>query len=464
MKEQMIGFYKPSDSEFKEMWDTATFVLDTNVLLNLYRYPAKASQELLGALEKLSDRLWLPYHAALEFQRNRPYVIAEQKKRFAEVRKSIQETKDSLFGKFCQLQLKKKHSSINVSAFTNDFEKLTDTFMNTLKELEGTQRNVHNEDLMRGNIDKLFSGKIGPLKFDQEMLANIYKEGDKRNEVEMPPGYMDEKKEQSRKSDSFQYGGLVYKRKYGDLILWKQIIAYAKENKVKKLVLVTDDEKRDWWWIVDSQGEKTIGPRPELVEEIKREGQVEFFYMYNSGQFLKYSKKYLQVEVSDESINQVREIAQIQKEESRVYRRIPLLSIKGKQIEHLVYKWLKNHYRDKAEITQNFEFPDFTILTDDKKIGCEVKYIVDPRNIMHRWRELAFRGYYDVSKNNFDSFFIVFVIENEKNQEISRWTKDLEVPEGVTIFLMEAFSAETGEIMDLHVIEIFEGKSDSYLD
>src|ERR1039458_8581926 len=96
MKDHMIGFYRPSDDEFKAIWSKATFVLDANVLLNLYRYPTNASHDLLKALAKLSGRLWLPYHAALEYQRNRLNVIAEQKKRFADVRNLIEETTNTL--------------------------------------------------------------------------------------------------------------------------------------------------------------------------------------------------------------------------------------------------------------------------------------------------------------------------------------------------------------------------------
>ncbi|NJM11835.1 MAG: hypothetical protein HC889_08085 [Synechococcaceae cyanobacterium SM1_2_3] len=34
---------------------------------------------------------------------------------------------------------------------------------------------------------------------------------------------------------------------------------------MKHIVFVTDDEKEDWWLTIESKGEKTIGPRPELL-------------------------------------------------------------------------------------------------------------------------------------------------------------------------------------------------------
>ena len=38
MKDIFKGYYRPSDDEFKKMWEEGIFVFDTNVLLNFYRY------------------------------------------------------------------------------------------------------------------------------------------------------------------------------------------------------------------------------------------------------------------------------------------------------------------------------------------------------------------------------------------------------------------------------------------
>ena len=59
MRDLFPGYYAPED--FQELWDKATFVLDANVLLNLYRFPKPAAEELLRVLDKVSDRLWVPY-------------------------------------------------------------------------------------------------------------------------------------------------------------------------------------------------------------------------------------------------------------------------------------------------------------------------------------------------------------------------------------------------------------------
>ena len=40
-------------------------MLDANVLLNLYRYPEPARKDLFKVLNKIKERIWVPYHAAL---------------------------------------------------------------------------------------------------------------------------------------------------------------------------------------------------------------------------------------------------------------------------------------------------------------------------------------------------------------------------------------------------------------
>ncbi|WP_423815166.1 PIN-like domain-containing protein, partial [Pseudomonas viridiflava] len=47
--------------DYAYTWKNATFVFDTNVLLNLYRYQERTREELLDTLSKLSSRVWVPH-------------------------------------------------------------------------------------------------------------------------------------------------------------------------------------------------------------------------------------------------------------------------------------------------------------------------------------------------------------------------------------------------------------------
>jgi hypothetical protein len=113
MKELFPGYYFEASETIKLGIPATAIIFDANVLLNLYRYPIGASEDILRLMEGLGEKVWLPYHVALEYQRNRLTVIAEQKKRFREARDTVEKGVSSLKGELERLQLQKKHSTIN---------------------------------------------------------------------------------------------------------------------------------------------------------------------------------------------------------------------------------------------------------------------------------------------------------------------------------------------------------------
>ncbi|WP_231662859.1 PIN-like domain-containing protein, partial [Pseudanabaena sp. 'Roaring Creek'] len=75
MKDLFPGYYLPTEEEFIELWKSGIFVLDTNVLLKLYKYDQKTCDDFFKVLRVVSDRLWIPHQVALEFQENRVSTI-----------------------------------------------------------------------------------------------------------------------------------------------------------------------------------------------------------------------------------------------------------------------------------------------------------------------------------------------------------------------------------------------------
>lgn len=69
-----------SESEKKSLWENAIFVFDTNTLLELYRIPRSSAYSIIEAIERISDRIWLPKQVALEFGKNRYSVIYDKGK------------------------------------------------------------------------------------------------------------------------------------------------------------------------------------------------------------------------------------------------------------------------------------------------------------------------------------------------------------------------------------------------
>ncbi len=312
--------------DHSSVWKHAIFVFDTNVLLNLYRYQSKTRDELLNVLERLSARIWIPHHAALEFQRNRLLVIADQNKRFSDVRRTIEKFKGTLSSDLDKLQLQKRHSLINPQPLIQGFEKLVSEFFSELNRLEAEQQNLTSSDPLLEKIEILFAGHVGDPPKSQKDLDKIYGEAEKRFKSMIPPGFKDTDKGR-QESDEHIHQGLIYKRKFGDYLIWQQILDHAKNNNLDSIVFVTDDGKEDWWWKIDADGQKTIGPRPELIDEASQLASISAFLMYNSERFLKYAKEFLKAQVSEETIDEVRDISMLPSRSILRKRRSPAVLV-----------------------------------------------------------------------------------------------------------------------------------------
>src|SRR5207237_2079499 len=120
-----------------------------------------------------------------------------------------------------------------------------------------------------------------------------------------PPGHED------KKDGSYEYKGRVYKRAFGDWVLWYETLTWAKSETVKCVIFVTDDRKQDWWSAdTTDKPPKRIGARPELAGEMREVAKVELFYLYEPAAFLKYAKAFLGADVRETSIAEVQEVAE----------------------------------------------------------------------------------------------------------------------------------------------------------
>ena len=286
MQKTFSGYYTPSEEEFSTLWEKCLFTFDANVLLNMYRYSSTTTEELFGVFEQVSGRIWISHQAALEYHQRRLDVIAQQEKAYENIEGELTKTIDSLRDRL----LSDKHPFVeDADQLVKKIEKLFKETLERLGKYKEDCISLIEDDKIKNRITKLFDGKVGSA-FKTERLEEIYKEGKKRYENKIPPGYEDAKSKEDNK-------------KYGDLLIWLQVIEKAKAKK-KPIILITDERKDDWW--LKSKG-KIIGPRPELIDEISSKANVSF-YMYRVDQFLDHVRKFLDKQVQDESIEEVREL------------------------------------------------------------------------------------------------------------------------------------------------------------
>ena len=300
MFKQYDYFYTPE--QYKNIWENALFVFDTNTLLNLYRYQEETKNEFLQVLDKISNRIWIPHHVALEFQRNRLIVICEQKELFSKTKKALGIASKTLSAELEKLKLNKRHSLIKVDDFNRDINELFTKFEGELDTLKSSQQHLSKADSLKERLESLFELKVGNAPKDQKEVDDLYKEAENRYKNKIPPGYLD-----NDKNDICVDSNLIYKKKYGDFLVWRQLLSYTRENEIKQVVFITNDLKEDWWSKFDASGEKFNQPRPELIDEALHVGGIDDFIMYDSEKFLSSSLHYLNVEVSDNAVQEVRD-------------------------------------------------------------------------------------------------------------------------------------------------------------
>jgi hypothetical protein len=278
LKNTFLEYNPLSKIAIQELWEKAIFIFDSNVLLNLYRYSDETLTKFLETISLLKDRVWLPYHVGFEFHKNRLGVIGDQKKRYEDFDKRINDIIGEIENK-------------NRNPFLSEvlFEKLLSTRTDIKNEIDDKIKAYEfflESDLVLDKINSIFSGKIGN-PFSSIELRKLFDEGAKRYNEKVPPGYCDFKKPENDR--------------YGDLIIWKQIILKSKTDKVD-VIFIIDDRKEDWW--LEYQG-KTISPRPELLKEFRLETERRCHF-YKPFQFLEYSNEYLGGTILEGIISEVK--------------------------------------------------------------------------------------------------------------------------------------------------------------
>lgn len=297
MRDLFSEYYTPSDDTFATLWKEATFIFDTNVLLHLYRYTTQTRNDLLQILEQLQDRIWLPHQVGWEFSKNRLAVIEEQN----DITRLVSDFDKFIEDKFTKTFVQKYG---NRGHFFADLKKIQAIFQQAKEELQdelGRSRDQFPDpvyqDYLIERLDAIVRGKIGSPYSDAE-LAKLRPEFEERYKNQIPPGYMDAAKNKNQPDNTTSNPA----NKYGDVILWFQIIDYAKEHK-KPIILVVDDVKQDWWQ--ESHGKKH-GPKVELRREMQEKAGV-LFYMYTADTFLQRAQEFLQVQAQEATIQEIQE-------------------------------------------------------------------------------------------------------------------------------------------------------------
>ncbi|TGN96000.1 PIN domain-containing protein [Burkholderia sp. USMB20] len=305
LRDQFPGYYQPTKDNLESIWRDATFIVDTNVLLNLYKFPQQARDDLFTVLEKLAGRLWIPFHVALEYQRNRVGVILEENEKFDSTVKQLEKAEAELDQAVARLELGKRGLGIDPSPLTTALKDAISKIRESVDKARKNQLSINHDDAVRNRLEKILGSNIGAPPESQAELDKSLDDAAARYEKRIPPGFLDHGKSKNPNEAKYIHDGIEYTAEYGDLIIWRQIIQHANNQDIKNLVFVTGDRKEDWWARKLGQ---TLGPLPELTQEICRLSSVKMFWMYTVDQFLEMASKALHTPIDKSSIKEVKDI------------------------------------------------------------------------------------------------------------------------------------------------------------
>lgn len=291
MRAEFPEFFPLSEADFKDLWARGLVVVDTNILLRLYRYSDTTVDELLGVLASFADRLWIPHQVAWEYNRRRLTKIKEAERSYRELLSDFQKAAESGRAK---LQATKEfgiHPKVDladkITALIAEIEAQTTAISS---QYDASPTGSHYATL-HDRVAALYHGRIGSGPAEAE-LAELCQEGLKRFEAGRPPGFKDVEEKRKR--------GATDREVFGDFLIWNEILLFA-ENRKLPVIFVTEDAKDDWWLREDG---KTIGPLPELRREfIGKVGQQVHFYRVQT--FLEQAKERISASVSAKSVEDV---------------------------------------------------------------------------------------------------------------------------------------------------------------
>ena len=260
----------------KQVVADALCVLDTNTLLVPYGTDPSSLEAIRNTYQRLlkDDRLRVPAHVAREFAKNRPERLKAVYDQLAK-RQSVEYSRIQyplLLAELSEFKL--------LTEAEAEFQSKLKAYQAATKTLLDRVRLWNWDDPVSLMYRDMFNGNvIVDLKLSSDDLSKDFAF---RHLHKVPPGYKDGDKDINAS---------------GDLIIWKTILEIGRKEK-KDLILVSGDEKSDWWY---RASEGALYPRFELLDEYRRLSDGKTFHIFALADLLK------ELGVKQEVVDAVRE-------------------------------------------------------------------------------------------------------------------------------------------------------------
>ena len=255
LEDTFRGFYRSTEDDWRDVLTGGLVVIDTNALLDLYRLSPSGRAELFSVLEALRDRLFVPHQVACEFHERRLDAVADRVDEIKKAAATLEEQRHKARGLLRQVS-RRAHAG---DAAAEDVQQLfnrafdaADEFIESVSseyDLSPESMLSRSDDPVLAELESLLAGRVGAKPLP-EVLHSDLKEGKRRADAELPPGF----KDAAKKSEN----------QFGDYLWWAETVRYAADHPTDVLLVCNDVAKGDWTY--EKRGIR-VGPATALVDE-----------------------------------------------------------------------------------------------------------------------------------------------------------------------------------------------------
>ena len=286
MRKHFPSYYHLTDKEKQQLFKSKNcyFVFDTNALLDIYRLGKETAEKVLKLLEKLRRKIIIPKHVAREYHDNMLGIITE-------ICSGYGTFLDDTSARAIMEQIMARFDIKNKPFIKHKMDKFIkpaiESFLNDVRCEKEYMLNQFRTWGLQNKLSDLLGGMLLAGFTDKE-LARMEKEGTARYAMGIPPGCEDKAKNSN---------------KFGDFIIWKEILRFAKKKSCS-IIFVSRDLKKDWLQVLNGM---TCGPRQELLDEFTQYSPNGSFHIYTLDQFIRFANEEDNV-LSENDISEVEEI------------------------------------------------------------------------------------------------------------------------------------------------------------
>lgn len=346
-------------------------MFDTCALLDFYYMTIDYQEIIAEILRYLNYRIWIPAHVVYEYAKNREHAMRKPKtEKYNDKGVLKNNFVNELKACITQWERQYYHPYLDFAKLQSIKDALVIiepkiAFIKTTIAMEYQARKNEIDDICKNDIiNDVVQALPKGTPFTYSEIKEIVREGKSRYANQIPPGF----------KDAETKNGI---HQYGDLIIWKEILNYAK-NKGQDVIFVTNETKADWIMVDEtSKDDKAEKPMHEELGHPRRELLVEF--EEDTGHQIWFYK-------TTDFISKLEEIYQPSQAELPFYGKLGSVRDVLNRAEH--ERYIRSHHHGDSMLIRcgtcgelfevesfnlNFEW-EGCISDDDRGMGCEYQY------------------------------------------------------------------------------------------